>query len=115
MNDRVLQRWLKKRRIEVSACLGYVALTSLAYLVIFVTRAEADGLWIFLYIAALPISWVINQIVARMLDYLPQGIGGFLYSTQVILAGAIWIYVVARFVTWLVAFLKAKIDRSQKS
>ena len=113
MKNHVLSRWFVRRRIEEVASLGFGALAAALYLILFIARAEGQGIWMILYFLGFPISWILNQIVARAVDFLPQSVGTFLYSTQVIFAGMIWVYIVARVLKWVILKLRVKRQRRE--
>ena len=101
--------WIRRHKAELYVSVGYgLAATAFDCMAYFSGGDGPLGAWIIMYFIGWPISWVFNQIVARMVDYLPAGIGSFLYGSQVIVAGMLWAFIVTGVLKYLLAKLKTK-------
>jgi hypothetical protein len=96
------------KRVEVLASLCYGVLATMLYLFFDLIGGGTLGIWMILYFLSFPISWLFNQVVARMIDHLPEGVGTFLYAAQVIVAGMLWVYIVMSVLKYLLAKLRKR-------
>ena len=108
MKRLALSIWAGCRRVEVLASLVYGVLATTLYLFFSLVGGGSLGIWMILYFLSFPISWIFNQVVARMIDHLPEGIGTFLYASQVIVAGMLWVYIIASVLKCVLAKLRKR-------
>jgi len=88
-------RWILNQRISFFVSFAFGLLATLAYLVAGYTSGGGRlGLWYVLYFISWPISWVMNQITARLEGHIPDWLFGFCYAAGMIVSGMIWFFVI---------------------
>jgi len=100
--------WMRRRKAELRVAIGYGLIAIAFYLLACLSGHDgAWGAWLVLYCIGFPISWAITQVTAR-LGWLPAGIFGFCFASGVIVAGMLWIYVIARVYKSAIAKFKGR-------
>lgn len=101
MSTLAISRWFRQRTVEARAALIFGALAITVYVLLFLSHSEGQGIWMMLFFFSFPIAWPLNFVTSLLTHYLPEPVGGFLYSIQVIVAGILWVYVLGRFLKWI--------------
>src|SRR6266852_58238 len=104
-----LLKWIGKCKVALYVSIGYGLLGTSLYLVsCFTGPDDAAGAWVILYYASRPISWAINQVTARLENWLPESVNTFLYASEGIVSGMLMSYVVVRTLIFIITKFKGR-------
>jgi hypothetical protein len=99
----MIGKWVERLGIPLCISIGYGLLASLLYFVAGFTGGDGrSGAWLLLYFFCWPATWALIEVTARIEEWVPDWLFEFCYTYGVIVAGMIWVYVIAWSIRYVV-------------